>query len=237
VKAVILCGGKGARLKPYTKVFPKPLMPVGDEPILEIIIRQLKIFNITDIILAVGHMSKFIKTYFGDGSFYGVKIKYSQEDRPCGTAGPLTLIKDDLNKTFLMTNGDILSATDYDAMLNFHKDNNATATVGLNRREVLIDFGVIDITEENDIVNYTEKPTLNYLISMGTYIFEPEILEYIPNGKKFDLPDLIKELIRKKKSVKGFVSHNYWLDIGRAEDYERANTESEKIKDEIFKRR
>lgn len=211
-------------------------MPVGDRPILEVIIQQLKMFEITDIILAVGHMAKLVKTFFGNGSEYGVNIKYSHEHRPYGTAGPLALVKDELNQTFLVMNGDVLSATDYGAMFKFHKENNAVATVGLNKRDVHIDLGIIGINKDNAVISYVEKPTLNYLISMGIYIFEPEVLEYIPKGEKFDLPELIKELIKNKKCVKGFVSDNYWLDIGRVEDYEKANADFEMIKDEIFKR-
>lgn len=234
MKAVILAGGKGTRLRPYTTAFPKPLMPIGDKPILEIIVRQLKSHGIDEIIMAVGHLAELIMTFFGDGSKFGVKIKYSREDEPLGTAGPLSLIKDELKETFLVMNGDVLSTINYSSLIKYHKENGAMATVTLNRRSVHIDFGVVKIDESKTIVDYIEKPTLDYLVSMGIYVFEPDVLSYIPN-KKFDFPDLVKTLISDGKTVKGYVYDGYWLDIGRPDDYERANAEIDKIYSELFR--
>lgn len=233
MKAVILAGGKGTRLRPYTTAFPKPLMPIGDKPILEIIVRQLKSHGIDEIIMAVGHLAELIMTFFGDGSKFGVKIKYSKEEEPLGTAGPLSLIKNELKETFLVMNGDVLSTINYSDLIKYHKESGAMATVALNRRSVYIDFGVVKINDSKTIVDYIEKPTLDYLVSMGIYVFEPDVLNYIPN-KKFDFPDLVKTLISAGKTVKGYVYDGYWLDIGRPDDYERANAEIDKIYSKLF---
>lgn len=235
MKAVILAGGKGTRLKPYTTVFPKPLMPIGDKPILEIVIQQLKSYGFNEITIAVGHLAELIMTFFNDGSKHGIKIRYTREDKPLGTAGPLALIKDELKETFLMMNGDVLATIDYSDLINYHKRNKAIATIALNKREVHIDFGVVEI-DDSKIVKYTEKPKISYLVSMGVYVFEPEILKYIRPNEYLDFPDLIKRLISNEETVKGYVYDGYWLDIGRPDDYERANKEIEVIFPKLFKR-
>ena len=235
MKAVILAGGKGTRLKPYTTVFPKPLMPINDKPILEIVIRQLKSHGFDEVIITVGHLAELIMTFFGDGSKFGVKIKYSREDKPLGTAGGLGLLKQELNETFLMMNGDVLTSLNYSDLTDYHKRNGAIATIALNKREVYIDFGVVELDNDNSIVGYKEKPKINYLVSMGVYVFEPEILKYIGPKKFLDFPDLVKKLISNGETVKGYVYDGYWLDIGRPGDYERANREIEKIYDKLFR--
>mgnify|MGYP001134073396 CR=1 FL=1 len=229
MKAVILAGGKGTRLKPYTTVFPKPLMPVGDKPILEIIIHQLKSQSLKDIIITVGHLSELIVNFFGDGSKLGVNIKYSKEDQPLGTAGGLGLIKEELKDTFLMVNGDTLTTLSFSDLINYHKRNGAIATIALKKREVYIDFGIVELDSTNSIKGYIEKPSIDYLVSMGVYVFEPRVLEYIKVGERLDFPDLIKTLISNGETVKGFVHDGYWLDIGRSEDYEKANEEIDKM--------
>jgi len=229
MKAVILAGGKGTRLKPYTTVFPKPLMPIGDKPILEIIIRQLKSQGLKDIIITVGHLGELIMNFFGDGSKLGVNIKYSKEDQPLGTAGGLGLIKEELTDTFLMINGDTLTTLNFSDLINYHKGNGAIATIALKKREVYIDFGIVELHSVDIIKRYIEKPTLNYLVSMGVYIFEPRVLEYIKVAERLDFPSLIKTLIANGEIVKGFTFDGYWLDIGRPEDYEKANEEIEKV--------
>ena len=233
MKAVILAGGKGTRLKPYTTVFPKPLMPLGDKPILEIVVRQLKSHGFDEAIITVGHLAELIMTFFGDGSKVGVKIKYSIEDKPLGTAGGLGLIKKALNETFLMMNGDVLTTLDFSHLVNYHKRNGAIATIALKKREVKIDFGVVEIDDGNSIVGYTEKPRIDYLVSMGVYVFDPSVLEYIRPNEYLDFPDLIKKLISNGETVKGYTYDGYWLDIGRPDDYERANMEIEEIYDKL----
>jgi NDP-sugar pyrophosphorylase family protein len=229
MKAVILAGGKGTRLKPYTTVFPKPLMPIGDKPILEIIIRQLRSQDLRDIIISVGPLGELIMTFFGDGSQLGVNIKYSKEDEPLGTAGGLGLIKKELTDTFLMVNGDTLTTLNFSELIDYHKTSGAIATIALKKREVYIDFGIVDLDNNNAIKGYTEKPTIYYLVSMGVYVFEPRVLEYIKLGEKLDFPDLVKTLISKSEKVSGFVFDGYWLDIGRPADYEKANEEIEEL--------
>ncbi len=234
MKAIILAGGKGSRLKPYTIVFPKPLMPIGDKPILEIVIRQLKSFGFDEITVAVGHLAELIMTFFNDGSKYGIKIKYTREDQPLGTAGPLALMKENLNETFLMMNGDVLTTLDYSDLVNYHKKNKAIATIALKKRTVKIDFGVPEIDVDNNIIAYTEKPEIEYLVSMGVYVFDPKVLEYIKPDEYLDFPDLVKKLISNGETVEGYVYDGYWLDIGRPEDYEKANEEIKGIYDKLL---
>jgi NDP-sugar pyrophosphorylase family protein len=165
MKAVILAGGKGTRLRPYTTVFPKPLMPIGDKPILEIIICQLKSCGLGDIIITVGHLGELITNFFGDGSKLGVNIKYTKEDQPLGTAGGLGLIKEELKDTFLMINGDTLTTLSFADLINYHKRNGAIATIALKKRGVYIDFGIVELDSNSSIKEYIEKPTLDYLVS------------------------------------------------------------------------
>jgi NDP-sugar pyrophosphorylase family protein len=221
MKAVILAGGKGTRLKPYTTVFPKPLMPINGKTILEIVIRQLKSHAFDEVIITVGHLAELIMAFFNDGSKIGVEIDYSREDKPLGTAGGPGLIKQELNETFLMINGDVLTTRDYSDLVNYHKRNGAIATIALNKRDVYIDFGVVELDDSNSIVGYSEKPKIKYLVSMGVYAFEPEILKYVGPNEFLDFPDLVKILISNGEIVKGYVYDGYWLDIGRADDYEQ----------------
>lgn len=229
MKAVILAGGKGTRLRPYTKIFPKPLVPIDDKPVLEIIINQLARNDFTEIIMAVGHLAELIQTFFGDGSKFGVKIEYSREDQPLGTAGPLLQVQDQLTETFLMMNGDVLTNLNISELIEFHKSNKAAATIAVNKRKVDIDYGVVETDDHATINNWLEKPTIDYQVSMGIYILEPEALDYIPSNEAFDLPDLILALINDNKLVKGYFFDGFWLDLGRPEDYERALNEADKI--------
>jgi NDP-sugar pyrophosphorylase family protein len=220
MRAVILAGGKGTRLAPYTTIFPKPLMPIDDMPILEIVIRQLAHHGIKDITLAVGHLAELLMAYFGDGTKFGVNIDYSREDEPLGTAGPISLISD-LNETFLVMNGDLLATLDYSAMWKYHKERCAMATLASHRRDIKIDLGVIE-SEDGWIKDYIEKPTYHYLVSTGIYIFEPEILQYIKKGGHLDLPELVLRLLRQGQKVNVYHFDGYWLDIGRHDDYDTA---------------
>ena len=229
MKALILAGGKGRRLQPYTTTIPKPLMPIGDKAILEIVVQQLKEHGFTDIIMSIGHLGELIMAFFGDGSKYDVNIEYTKEDKPLGTAGPLSLIRDDMNEPFLMMNGDVLTNINYQELIRYHQKKGGIATVALNKRVVNIDFGITEIDDENRIVGYKEKPVIDYLVSMGVYIFNPEVLDYVEDDTYFDLPDLINRLISNGKTVNGYVFNGYWLDIGRHDDYERANHEFEEV--------
>lgn len=229
MKAVILAGGKGRRLQPYTTCFPKPLMPIGDRPILEVIIRQLRDRGVDEVIMAVGHLAELLMAFFGDGRQIGMPIQYSREDRPLGTAGCLSRIRDRLPETFLMMNGDILTSLDFSDLIAYHREQGAIATVALNRREVYIDFGVVELGEGNLIVGYREKPRLSHLVSMGIYIFEPEVCAYVDEEQYLDFPDLITRLQEGGEKVAGYVFDGYWLDIGRPDDYERANRDLDEL--------
>jgi NDP-mannose synthase len=221
MRAVILAGGKGTRLAPYTTVLPKPLMPVGDYPVMELLIRRLRRFGTERITIAVGHLASLMRAYFDDGSRLGVQIDYSLEEEPLGTAGPLSLIQN-LNERFLVMNGDLLTDLNLSELVEAHDKAGAAATVGLYRREVPIDLGVIEMDDHRRIRQYIEKPIYHFNVSMGIYVFEPEVLAHIPRATRFDLPDLIKALIGAGKVVVGHQHAGYWLDIGRPDDYFRA---------------
>lgn len=227
MKVIILAGGKGRRLYPYTVVLPKPLMPIGDFPILEVILRQLKSCHLVDITLAVGHLGNLIQTFFGDGSKWGVNIEYSFEEKPLGTVGPLTRLNN-LDQTFMVLNGDLLTTLNYLNLIKYHKKQNAIATVAAQKRWVDVDFGVIQKDKDESMVKYIEKPRLSYLVSMGIYLFEPEILNFISRDEKFDFPDLMQLLLQKGKKVGIYNSDDFWLDIGRPDDYQKAVEEFEK---------
>jgi len=234
MKAVILAGGKGTRLKPYTTVLPKPLMPIGDKPILEILIRQLETQGFREIILMVGYLGELITAFFGDGSKFGVNIKYSKEEKPLGTAGGLSLIRDELDDTFLMVNGDTLTTLSFSDLVDYHCRNGATATVALKKREIHIDFGVVEVDRSNgQVKGYTEKPILEMLVSTGVCALQPDVLEFVKPNEYLDFPKLIRNLLASGKNVKGYIFDGYWLDIGRPDDYERANTEFEEIEGKL----
>ena len=239
MRAVILAGGKGVRLAPVTQVIPKPLVPLGGKPILEIVIRQLKNHGFRHITLAVGYMADLIQAYFGDGGKFGVQIDYSFESEPLGTAGPLALI-DGLDETFLVMNADVLTDLNYRTLVDYHRSHGAIATVSAYERQVTIDLGVIIKDGGCRIRDYVEKPSYTHLVSMGVYVFEPAILEYIstatfsssrpgtgevnwqtkskPAGY-LDFPDLVKQLFSLDQLVNFYPFDGYWLDIGRHEDY------------------
>ncbi len=233
MKAVILAGGKGARLAPYTVVLPKPLIPVGDRPILEILISQLRHFGITELVVAVGYLAELIEAYFGDGSASGVHIAYSREHEPLGTAGPLGLI-DGLSEPFLVMNGDLLTNLDYRQLVSSHQEGEAICTVAMYQRQIQIPLGVMELDDRNQLVDYIEKPTYEYRVSMGVYVFDPEVLEYLEPGKYLDFPDLIKILLQDNKKVAGYPFDGYWLDIGRHEDYAQAMEEFDQMRSQLI---
>lgn len=230
MKVIILAGGKGTRLHPYTTLFPKPLLPIGNVPILEIIINQLKKSGFSEITLAVSYLAELIQAYFGDGKKLGIKLNYSKETNPLGTAGPLALIEG-LKNTFLVMNGDVLTTINFRDLIEFHQKNKPIATIASTLRKINIDFGLINTNKENEVISYVEKPEMTYLVSMGIYILEPEILKYIKRGEYLDIPDLIKKLLKNNEKVKNYVSDDYWLDIGREEDYKKAIDDYNKMKD------
>ncbi len=200
MRAIILAGGKGVRLAPLTDVIPKPLVPLGGMPIMEVVIRQLKAHGFRRITLAVGYLSELIKAYFQEGAKWGVELDYSYESQPLGTAGPLALIKD-LNETFLVMNADVLTNLDYQELLAYHRRQGGMATIAAYERQVKIDLGVIIPDGDCRIKDYREKPTSTHLVSMGIYIFEPQVMDFIQPGEYLDFPDLVKLLLQAGHAV------------------------------------
>lgn len=229
MRAIILAGGKGVRLAPLTDIIPKPLVPLGGMPIMEVVIRQLKAHGFQRITLAVGYLSELIKAFFQEGSKWGVKLDYSYEPQALGTAGPLALIQD-LNETFLVMNADVLTNLDYQELLAYHRRQGGIATIAAYERQVKIDLGVIIPNGNCRIKDYVEKPTSTHLVSMGVYIFEPKVMDFIQPGEYLDFPDLVKLLLQAGHSVHYQTFSGYWLDIGRHEDYAKAAAEFENIK-------
>ena len=233
IVAVLLVGGRGTRLAPYTVDRPKPLVPVGGIPVLEILVRRLRAAGIRRVIMAVGHMAPLIMSYFGDGSLFGVSIEYSPEDQPLGTAGPLSLLQH-VSDPFLVMNGDLLTDLDFGHMVDDHESSGALATIGLFAREERIELGVVESDSGNRITGYIEKPTYRYRASMGVYVFGRRALDFVPAGIRSDLPDLVRTMIAAGEYVSGFDHQGYWLDIGRPADYERAQRDFEAMGDRFL---
>ena len=229
MKAVVLAGGKGTRLAPYTTILPKPLMPIGDMPILEVLLHQMKRAGVNHVVLTVGHLASLLQAYFKDGSQWDLDIVYSSEQKPLGTAGPIALVQG-LDKTFLVTNGDVLTTLNLKKLIAFHKQKGGIATIAAHRRQVKIDLGVIQWGGNDNVKGYIEKPVYDYTVSMGIYVFEPRVLEYIPVGEYLDFPDLILKLIDNGEMVNGYSFNGYWMDLGRPDDYMQANNDFEKMK-------
>jgi NDP-sugar pyrophosphorylase family protein len=221
MRAVILAGGRGTRLAPLTTVFPKPLVPIGDETILEIVIRQLRRHGIDDLVLSVGHLGSLIMAYFGNGERHKVRIEYAIEELPLGTAGPLATI-DGLTSSFVVMNGDVLSDVNFTDMYDYHRRSGAAVTVGICPRSMTVEFGVIESTPSGELSQYIEKPRYDYFVSMGIYIMEPVVLDFLSRGTSVGLPDLVTQLVAGGKKVMCYEHRGYWLDIGRKDDYERA---------------
>lgn len=221
-RAVILAGGKGTRLHPYTTVLPKPLLPVGDQPILERVLVRLGKVGFRDITISVGHLAELIQVFFGDGTRWGLKIDYAIEDAPLGTIGPLAFISN-LGEDFLVMNGDILTDLDLEALWRTHLDGGAALTVATYRREVNVDFGVLRYDEGKRIVAFAEKPTIPYDVSMGIYILNRRCLDFVPKGEHFGFDQLVLALLAAGQPIQAFPHAGYWLDLGRPRDYEEAN--------------
>jgi len=219
---VIMAGGKGTRLRPFTTVFPKPLMPIGDVPILDLVLRQLRHFGFSKITIATGYLAELILTYLGDGSQYGTKLEFVREREPLGTIGPLALVPCEEGESFLVLNGDVLTTIDYMDLVRHHRETNALATVAAYRRPTTIDKGVLTVDDKGCIVKYVEKPTYYNLVAMGIYVFEPAVLKYIPSGIHTDAPEVIQRLLADRARVESYLFDGYWMDIGQPGDYEKA---------------
>jgi NDP-sugar pyrophosphorylase family protein len=232
-RAVVLAGGTGTRLRPYTVVLPKPLMPIGDYPILEVIIRQLARQGFAHITLAVNHQANILKAFFEDGSRWGVHIDYSLEIKPISTIAPLTLIPD-LPENFLLMNGDVLTDFDLSGLLERHVARGRLFTIAAARRFQLIDYGVLQIDSSRRLTGFYEKPQTEYLVSMGVYAVNRRILQFVPPDSKYGFDDLMKDLLGKAERVDVEPYEGYWLDIGRPDDYMRAVEEFEQRKPQFL---
>jgi NDP-mannose synthase len=229
VRAIILAGGRGRRLEPYTSVLPKPLMPLGDRAILEITVDRLVESGITDITLCVGHLAHLIEAVF-NGKPRQARLRYVREDVPLGTAGPLRLV-DELNGTFLLMNGDLLTDLDFAELVSAHRRAGNVVTIATHERRDTIDYGVLHVGEAAEgelprLERYEEKPEVSLTVSMGIYAMEPSVLDHVPEGY-FDFPDLIRTLLAAELPVGSFPYPGFWLDIGRRDDYELAIREWE----------
>jgi NDP-sugar pyrophosphorylase family protein len=232
MRAIVLAGGRGSRLRPYTVVLPKPLMPVGDRPVLDIVVRQLRRAGFERLTVATGYLAGLIEAFLGDGASYGIAIDYFREATPLGTAGSLALI-DGLDEPFLVMNGDVLTDLDYRRLLTEHAASDAIATIATRRRELEVPLGVLRFGDERDdtrLTDYEEKPHIDYEVSMGVYCFSPRVIEHIAAGELLDFPDLTLRLIAAGETVRGWRSNDYWLDIGSHEDYEQAQEEFEGVR-------
>ena len=219
-QAVIMAGGKGTRLHPYSASFPKPLMPLGDTPVLELLLRRLKAAGVEEVVLAVNHLRHLIQAYFGDGSDHGLRLIYSAEDRPLGTAGALGNILSMLDETFFLTNGDLLTTMDLGRMARTHIAEGADASIGVFERENKIDFGLIEFDDRQRLSAYREKPTSKYYVSMGVYILQREAVRpHVSSVDYLDMPSLLLKIHGDRGSVVCFRDDCVWLDIGRPDDF------------------
>ena len=225
VQAIIMAGGPGTRLRPLTEKMPKPMLPVGDRPIMEVIIGGLREAGIRRVSIATHYQPKKITDYFGDGEQFGVELNYVAEDRPLGTAGALGIM-DRSNEPLLVINGDILTQVNFRAMLDYHREHGADLTMAVSKYDVQVPYGVVECEGQN-VCRLREKPLLNFFVNAGIYLLEPLVHQYIPNGKHLDMTDLIEQLIDKGRTVVSFPIVEYWLDIGEHDDYVRAQRDVE----------
>ncbi|NNM83319.1 MAG: NTP transferase domain-containing protein [Burkholderiales bacterium] len=221
MKAVIQAGGKGARLRPYTLILPKPLMPVGDLPVIETLLKWLRRNGVSETCVTVGYLGHLIRALCGDGSQWDMKIRYSEEPEPLGTVGALNLLRDHLDETFLMLNGDLITDIDLGAFTAFHKEKKSMVTVAVTTKEVKVDLGVLEASD-SVVTGFREKPSLKFKVSMGVYCMEPEVLGLIPRGVPFGFDDLMHVMLGKKIPVHVYEHEGMWMDIGRPEDFIKA---------------
>lgn len=223
-KVILMAGGLGTRLSPLTDTTPKPMLHVGNKPILETIIENFAKYGYTDIVLSVGYKSHVIEEYFGDGSAFGTKIEYVHEAKRMGTAGALTLLRDNLIEPFFVMNGDLLTNINFERMHDYHLSHDAVATMAVREYDFQVPYGVVSV-DNSRIVAIEEKPIHKFFVSAGIYMLSPQTLEHIPDDEFFDMPTLFEKLISERNNAFSFPIREYWLDIGKMSDYERANNE------------
>jgi NDP-sugar pyrophosphorylase family protein len=220
-KAVVLAGGKGTRLAPYTSVLPKPLMPVGDRAILEVVVEQLEAAGIVDIHFCVGHLSHLIQAVFDNRQNGHVNVEYVHEQDALGTAAPLRLVKG-LQDTFLAMNGDVLTTLDYRDLVRYHREMGNILTIATHERSIKIDYGILHLNGRECVQDFEEKPEIVSTVSMGIYAMEPKVLQYIPGERYFDFPDLVRVLLEANEPIGAYRYEGLWFDIGRQDDYAEA---------------
>ena len=220
LQAVIMAGGFGQRLRPLTENMPKPMLPVGDKPVMELIIGQLREFGIRKVNVTTHFEPEKIRDYFGDGQAFGVDLNYVPEESPLGTAGALSLMEEK-HEPLLVINGDILTQVDFRSMLSFHREQRAVVTVGVRQYDLQVPYGVVE-SDGVAVTGLREKPVLNFFVNAGIYLLEPSVHQFIPNGERFDMTDLIKILLKEGHLVASFPIVEYWLDIGQHADYAKA---------------
>lgn len=224
-----MAGGKGTRLYPYTAIMPKPLMPLGDIPILEILLRRLVRAGVTEAILAVNHMGHLIQAFFGNGDRFGMRITYGFEENALGTAGPMTSVLDSLGENFIVTNGDLLTTLDIRAMIDAHYRTGADVTVGSFERQLKSDFGILEVDDAMRLLEYREKPSYQHLVSMGIYVVKADaVRHHLRPNEYLDMPDLLRSVLAEKNAVFCYREDCFWLDIGRPEDFAEAQQLYEK---------
>lgn len=221
IQAIILAGGKGSRLRPYTTVLPKPLLPLGEFPIAEIIIRQFKSFDIKNIVISTGYLGGLIEAYFAKGKRWGVNIQYIRENRPLGTAGAIKLVKD-VEEDFLVINGDVLSDINFGELIKHHKKKRNIATIIIKERKVKTDFGVIQSDDHGRLIDYIEKPQHKFYVSTGINILNKKCKSYIQNNESIGMPELMLRMKNSGEKVHCFKTKALWLDLGRFDDFESA---------------
>ncbi|MBV9251564.1 MAG: NTP transferase domain-containing protein [Acetobacteraceae bacterium] len=221
MKAVIQSGGKGTRLQPYTMVLPKPLMPVGSKPVIERLLKWLRRHGTLDAYITTGYLGHLIQSYCGSGAQWDLRITYTEEKEPLGTIGALSLIRGKLDSTFLVLNGDVLTDLNLEAFIAAHRQGGSALTVATVRRSVRVDFGILDVSD-GYVVQFKEKPRLNYLVSAGIYCMEPSILNHIPFSVPFGFDDLMKYMLEHDIPVRSFLHDGLWLDIGSIDDFKKA---------------
>ncbi|MEW6411472.1 MAG: sugar phosphate nucleotidyltransferase [Candidatus Zixiibacteriota bacterium] len=221
MQAVILAGGKGTRLQPYTTEIPKPLVPLGGKPIIEILLGRMKKHGVTDVVISVNHLAHLIAAVLDDGKRLGLNITYSLEDQPLSTVAPLKLIKR-LDDNFIVANGDILTDLDFKTLYDYHLKNGAVLTVATHRRLNKIDYGVIKAGPDRMVTAFEEKPVYDFTVSMGVYVFSREVLKFVPDGEPFGFDHLMLKLLDQKQRIATYPFDGYWMDIGRPDDYDQA---------------
>lgn len=227
-RVVLMVGGLGSRLRPLTDHIPKPMLKVGDKPILETIILNFKKYGFINIVLCVSYKSEIIEAYFGDGSTFGVNIEYIHEEKRMGTAGALSLMQDKYTEPFFVMNGDLLTNLNFEHMMEYHLNNHAIATMGVREYDFQVPYGVVNVNGK-EIISIEEKPTHRFFVSGGVYILDSQVLEFIPNNEYYDMPTLFEKLMEQKMKSISFPIREYWLDIGRPEEFKRANNEYHEV--------